>query len=338
MSCVLLPIVYDPAATCEDWEKQIKETFPPDAVDSGLAWQTLALLMVPFTALQKALLLLGPGGTGKSTFLTATGAFLGRRNIASLTLQKLEMDRFAVARLVGKLANICADLPSTHLETSSMFKSITGGDLITGEYKFFDSFDFVPFARLIFSANQPPRSKDASDAFLGRWWVVPFECVWHGTEQEIPRRTLDAKLPDPRQLSGALNQALDHIEEVLDHGLTETESMRKAREEFQRATDPFSVYLRVKTVEHPQAVVPKADLRGHYATYCEDAGHPMMTDTAFGLTLKKLRPNVTDAQRTVNNRLQWCYVGIGLREQENARQQQEAHDEEQAIRESWRHN
>ncbi len=34
--------------------------------------------------------------------------------------------------------------------------------------------------------------------------------------------------------------------------------------------------------------------------------------------MKKLRPTVTDYQRTVNGVLSWCYVGIGMVAKEEA--------------------
>jgi putative DNA primase/helicase len=43
-----------------------------------------------------------------------------------------------------------------------------------GERKFETSFEFTPYARLVFSANHPPKSEDASPAFFRRWLVVPF--------------------------------------------------------------------------------------------------------------------------------------------------------------------
>ena len=130
----------DPEATCPKWEKFLSETFPEDSQD--VAWEIPGHLMIPDRSLQKAVLLLGEGSNGKSTYQRALVSFLGRRNVASLTLHNLESNRFAPARLVGKLANICADLPSADLTGSSMFKAITGGDVITGERKHVDSFDF----------------------------------------------------------------------------------------------------------------------------------------------------------------------------------------------------
>ena len=40
--------------------------------------------------------------------------------------------------------------------------------------KYRDSFEFSPFARLLYSANRLPSSGDSSQAFYDRWLIVPF--------------------------------------------------------------------------------------------------------------------------------------------------------------------
>jgi P4 family phage/plasmid primase-like protien len=314
LTSIQLPVRYVPEATCPAWEKQIEETFPPDAVKAGVAFQIVAFLMIAYTALQKALLLLGGGGTGKSTFLTAIIYFLGRRNVASVPMQKLESDRFAASRLVGKLANIFADLPSSHLESSAMFKSITGGDPIPAEYKFKDSFDFVPFARPVFSANQAPVSEDATDAFFQRWTVIPFNNVYRGTAQEISRVDLDARLSTPSELSGVLNRALDALPAVLKNGVTVAPSMRAAFEEFWKNTDPLAIWLAQNTVDDPAAFVSCNRLITDYNAILAADSRPILTQKAFGTALRKLRPKVDTSQRRVGaNSKVWCYIGIGLK-------------------------
>jgi putative DNA primase/helicase len=310
-SPIQLPVSYDPSATCPVIDKFVAEVFPSDAID--LAYEIHGWLMVPYTSIQKAILLLGEGGNGKSTFLTMLTAFLGRHNTSAVSLHRLESQRFSVARLVGRLANICADLPSEHLSGTSIFKAITGGDTVDAERKFCEGFEFEPYSRLVFSANSPPRSQDSSDGFFDRWCVVPFDRRIRGTGQEIPKAELDARLSAPSELSGLLNRAVEGWHRIQVQGrLTESESVRAAWQQFHAATDPLSVWLDQFTIDDPQATVPKAVLRAAYGAACERAGRTAPTDKAFSVALLRHRPRVAPAQRVVNGRKQWCYLGVGL--------------------------
>jgi hypothetical protein len=84
LASLQLPVAYYARATCPAWEQFIGEVFPPDAQD--LAYEIIAWLMSADTSIQKAILLEGKGGNGKSTYLRAVSAFLGRHNIASLSV------------------------------------------------------------------------------------------------------------------------------------------------------------------------------------------------------------------------------------------------------------
>ncbi len=320
LSPVQLPVSYDPEATCPGWERFVSEVFPEDA--RNLAWEMVGWLITPDTSIQKAILLLGEGANGKSTFLRAVENLIGRRNTANLPMQKIEADRFAAARLVGKLANICPDLPSQHLASTSTFKAITGGDPINAEYKYHDSFDVVPYARLVFSANHPPRSGDASHAFYRRWVVIPFDRTFEPNEQRTSR-DLDAELADPRELSGVLNKAIPAWRDLKSRGFTETESMRRALEEFRDTTDPLSVWLDRNTTEHADAAVSKDVLRRAYAGYCEEKGIPRPSNKALDGAVRRAKRHLGESQRIYNgvpNTRVW--VGLGLMrdpEQDNER-------------------
>jgi P4 family phage/plasmid primase-like protien len=313
LSTVQLPVIYIKDATCPAWERQIKETWPADAVEAGLPWAIIAYLMLPITALQKAILLLGEAGSGKSVFLASLIAFLGLANVSAVTLQKLEEDRFAASMLIGKLANIFADLPSQHLETSAIFKSITGGDLVPAEFKFRDQFSFRPFARLVFSSNQPPISRDASDAFFERWLVVPFEKKFRGTVAERNREELDRELASPAELSGALNRALDALPGLLKNGLPEPESCRLALEEFRTATDPFSVWLSREVVTAAEIEIAKEQLHQHFNAFALRHGRQPMTATMFSLALKRHLRGIGEGKSTINGKRALVWRGVGLR-------------------------
>jgi putative DNA primase/helicase len=268
--------------------------------------------MVPATWLQKAILLLGEGCNGKSVYLALLVRFLGRCNISTKSLHKLEQDKFAAARLVGKLANICADLPSEHLAGTSTFKALTGGDTLDAEYKFKESFDLEPFARLVFSANHPPRSADSSAAFFRRWVVVPFDHTFAPDEQ-IPRDVLDARLQAPEEMSGLLNKAIDGLRRVQQQKrFSEPESVKAAWRDFHATTDPLAVWLDRYTVDNLDTFVSQQALRIAYNATMEREGRPAITKQAFGRAIAKLRPDLQEKQRKVGGRVQWCYLGIGL--------------------------
>ena len=259
LSPVQLPVTFDPAARCPVWDKFISEVFPADS--EGMAWEIPAWLMTPDTSIQKAILLMGDGANGKSTYLRGVLAFIGKHNVAAVSLHKLENDRFSAARLIGRLANICPDLPGTDLASTSIFKAITGGDPVMAEYKFKDSFEFVPYTRLVFSANHPPKSQDASPAFFRRWLVVPFERTFSDDAPDtISSDKLDAMLGNPTELSGVLNKALEAVAAIRMRGLSVSESISRATDEFRQATDPLAVWLDRKTVLQPDAVTPQDQL------------------------------------------------------------------------------
>ncbi len=311
LSPIQLPIEYIYRATCDVWDKFTGQVFPQDA--AHIAYELLAWLMVPNVSLQKAVLLLGDGSNGKSRYLKALESFLGRRNTAAISLHRLEEDRFSVARLVGKLANICPDLPSEHLTSTSTFKSLVGGDTLQAERKYQDSFEFAPFCRLLFSANNPPRSGDSSSGFFRRWWVIPFDRVFAPDSKDyIPSNKLDASLADPQQLSGALNKALDAMENIKT-GILEPASMRHAAEEFREMTDPLAVWLETQTLSGSDYIVTKKLLLEAYNLDARNSDRSFMTATAFGLALRRLRPGIRDAQRTIGDKITWVWTGIGLK-------------------------
>lgn len=164
LSPVRLAAAYDPDATCPAIEWFLSDVFPGGA---NLIHELIGTLMIPEQR-QKAIMILGPGGNGKTTALRIIKSFLGARNVSNISLHALDENRFAAADLYGKLANIYADIDARALSSTGIFKSITGGDPIRAEHKHQAAFTFQPYAKLIFSANEPPPTSDASEAFFDR--------------------------------------------------------------------------------------------------------------------------------------------------------------------------
>lgn len=108
-----LPIEFNPDADCPTWKDCLAE-WVSDKDDRQKLQEFVGYCLhhwdQPF---QKALLLVGPTGSGKSTFLNVVNELLGHENVANQSLQALANQRFAKAELYGKFANIYNDLHPT---------------------------------------------------------------------------------------------------------------------------------------------------------------------------------------------------------------------------------
>ncbi|WP_091585158.1 DUF5906 domain-containing protein [Alteribacillus bidgolensis] len=126
--------------------------------------------------------------------LYAIERFLGHENVSNVALQDLQHNRFKLAHLHGKLANISADLSSKLMDGSEVFKKITSGDTVNAEKKGKDSFDFIPFAKLMFSANELPPSNELGHSFFRRWVLIEFTRTFTKEERD-PKLTCDTLNP-----------------------------------------------------------------------------------------------------------------------------------------------
>lgn len=311
-SSVQLPITFDPSALCPTWDNFIATSFPEDAPNS--AFEILGYLMTPCKAAQKAFLVLGPGGNGKSTFLKGLSAFLGNKNIEHKSPHDLETSRFASYYLHGKLANMCADMSATKLESSSLFKQLVGDDPISYERKHGAAGSFKPFCRLVFSSNYPPRSNDASQAFFRRWLVIPFDRDIP-PEKLIDSEKLDKALAQPGELSGVFNRAVAAYDQLRKNAwkFSEPQSVREAFKDFCDSTDPLALWFSQYVAEGSTYWVTREDLLGACNGYRMRHGLPVMTAKAFTIFLRRHKPNVGQVQRNFTSGKKYVWTGIGLK-------------------------
>jgi len=310
LTTIQLPVTYDPAARCPYWDAFLEQVLPEDCID--LVYEILGQTMRGDISDQSAVLGMGEGRNGKSTFLAGVQSLLGRENVANVPLQRLESDRFAAAQLVGKLANICADLPSEHLASTSMFKALVGGDRIHVERKYGQPFEYTPFARPIFSSNHYPRSRDASKAFFRRWIVIPFErTIVH----QDCNPHLAQELADQTELSGLLNRILAVLPALATRGrFTQSETSRLALMEFQETTDPLAVWLDIHTVLAPDGYVSKTDLAIAYNAAANKVGSPSLSAKALYKEIRRLRPTIKEGQRVVCGKMKDVFLGLTLKD------------------------
>ena len=288
-----IPVNYLSTADCPKIKKFLREVVPEDSI---LVLQEFAgYCLLKGYPIHKAIMIVGNGSNGKSTFIAILRTFLGVENCVSIPLQVLETNNFAVSSLYGRLCNMFADLPARALRETSYFKMLTGQDLIRAEKKFKDAFFFQNYAKQIFSCNQIPRSPDDSDAFFRRWIIINFPNQFI----ENADKKLLEKLTTPEEMSGFFNFALDGLNRLLENGdFSNSKSIQEVRDNYVRQSDSVGAFCMDCIRVSPDNWVVKKDLFTNYADYCRNLNYPITPENIFH---KRLVDNirVEDYQATI---------------------------------------
>lgn len=122
---------------------------------------------------QRAFLLFGRAGTGKTQVLKVLRALLPPDAVSELGPQQWG-ERFALVDLIAKAANICGELPEAGMITGNIFKEVVEGSPVRSEFKNQDGFVFVPQCAQWFASNYLPVSRDTTRGFIRRWLILDF--------------------------------------------------------------------------------------------------------------------------------------------------------------------
>ena len=229
LSLSQLPIIFDKKATCPVTLRFLAQVLRPKNIFTAI--QFIGYCLYHGNNYEKALLCVGGGSNGKSTFLKILENFLGRQNVSHASLQDLNTERFATANLYGKMANIFADLKTEKVTNSGLFKAIVSGDMIRAQNKHQNPFDFVSHAKLIFSTNEIPETEDKSYAYFRRWIILFFDNVFEDGKDT----SLINKLTTEKELSGLLNLALIGLKQLIaDGGFIHVEDVRTIEADYRQ--------------------------------------------------------------------------------------------------------
>lgn len=282
LSTVQLNVEYDATSSCPQFESWLEEVVPEDA--RQLVWEVLGYMFYNGNPFSRAMLLLGTGGTGKSTFLRVLQHMLGTSNVSTISLRAISEDEFARATLFGKIANICGDIDAKFLEDSSMFKAITGGDMISAQHKFKNPFSFTPWAVPIFSANKIWRTNDDSEGYMRRWLLLPF-----------PNKVDRSKAFDESLLfgesAGIFLRAMASLRELMARGNFEPSgSAESLLEEFKVESDVVRLWLRddERITVDETSKTSRTDIYNRYKQWCAENGYKSKGSSELYKSLRAL--------------------------------------------------
>lgn len=141
--------------------------------DQQTIQQYCGYCLLPTTILQKALLVIGDGGEGKSVLGAILNALFGEENCYNESISVLQ-SKFGVANVENKLLFIDDDLSENALTNARTFKNlVTNKTTIAAEKKFVQNNQFKSYVRFLIFGNFTLQSLyDISEGFSRRQLVL----------------------------------------------------------------------------------------------------------------------------------------------------------------------
>lgn len=213
---------------------------------------------------KRALVLEGPGNTGKSQFVLMLKELVGAEFTASLSVDEMD-DPVARAVLVGKRLNVMTELRADAIIKDGGFKTLVStGDPVSVNPKYGHPFMYVSAAKHVIATNNLPGVNDRTDATFARLYIVPFDRPIPKAEQD---RDLLAKLV--AEMEGVLAWAVEGLSRLIAaQGEFPEVDMAQARlAQMREEANPVASFVRQEMVAELGAGVPLNELTRAFNTW-----------------------------------------------------------------------
>ena len=288
-----IPWDYNPEAYSELADDTLNKLACGDQPIRALLEECIGYCFYRRNELGKAFILTGDKSNGKSTFLDCVKAILGDGNISALDLKELG-DRFSTSMMFGKLANIGDDIGDDFLQGSQVatFKKVVTGNRIKAERKGQDPFEFNPYVKLLFSANDIPRMKDKTGAVLRRLVIIPFNARF---TKYLPSGEIDPdynpyikyQLVEQSSVEYLIRVGVEGLKRIIENNeFTKSEKVTEQIDEYENENNPIKAFIDdcgVEMIENE----PTADVYKRYQVFCAENMMQPMAHTTFSKQINK---------------------------------------------------
>lgn len=171
-------------------------------------WEMFGLALYRGHDVARMILLQGSGANGKSTLLDMLRHMLGEDNCFSLSICDLG-EKFQLVPAMGKLALIGDDISNDYVngKACAVMKKFVTGDTVNDQYKGGATFQFKPYATLIYSCNEIPKFADGTYGFERRIHPIPLSARFTPLDKGFDPR-LGEKLRDEICMEYAITKAV----------------------------------------------------------------------------------------------------------------------------------
>lgn len=285
----IVPVDYDPNATCPKWIAFMQRMLPIDDVRRMV--QVAAGLGLIGLTVQKLFFHYGFGANGKSVFLEVLCRLLGEVSV-TLPSESFVGEGKAggaaspdMARLYGRRFLRVKEMPEGEDLRENLVKDLTGGEHFAVRDLFQGYYDFKPIFTGHMSGNGYPKITGTDNGIWRRMAVVHWPVTLAPSEQREFEEVVSEFLPEH---PGILNWLVEGVKIFLREGLIIPDAVLAKTQEYRDQMDPTAAFT-------ARCVVPKEDAepvtaKQFYQAYVDftiDQGGKPVSLTRFGIIMQK---------------------------------------------------
>jgi len=220
---------------------------------------------------QKAVLFYEPyGRAGKGTFERMLRELVPQSFVKAVSPFNWNSEYY-LASLAGARLNVVGELPGSKPIPSAAFKTVTGGDLLTGRHPTGRPTSFRNEAAHLFMSNHLINTTDHSEAFFTRWLLVTFP-----NSRLKSGKPLDPDLADriiKNELSGIAHWAMMGAQRLMTNGSFTISSAHKTlMEKWRRSSNSLEEFIYECCVLEKGSYTLRASLYQEYKSWCGGNG------------------------------------------------------------------
>lgn len=270
----VLPVVWNPEAKCERWERCVAEWGEGDPEWGELLARWMGYCLMGSRREAKWLLLQGKIRGGKGTICRVIQRLVGKDAYMSVSLEDLASEHGLWGLEKAKVLSVTevSDLGRREGEAACrVLKNVVGRDPITinGKWEKLQR-NVVVGAAPMMSSNQIPQLPNKSRGLSGKMLVLPFGVSFEGKEDLGLEDELD------RELEGIAAWALRgaHRLETREGGVRwpEPRAAKRVVEDYVSVNNPVDSFLKACFVQRPDGFVSKEVVRSRWREWVEMMG------------------------------------------------------------------
>ncbi len=272
--------------------------------------------LLPTTVLQKALIIIGDGGEGKSVLGAILNAIIGENNCYNASIKDLE-GNFGIANVENKLIYLDDDVSEKAMTNSGIFKSlVTNKNTIEAKKKFQQSNVIKSYIRFICFGNFSLQALyDTSDGFYRRLLALR---VKPKVENRVDNPFIDRQIIE-NEAEGVINWLVQGLNEIIKHNFTiyTSERTKAESERIKHENDSVLAFLQSDYITIDKDLkVHTTNLYNTYSNFCEDnALNKLTTANSFSRAIKNRgrKFGITkNDQVIINGKRARGFIGIGF--------------------------